>query len=88
MLFTQKYHQQQKYYVSLVTANTSDGKPAWYYVKVPQKKFEFFKRKVENGEPINFADHGKIIVKGFGDTPPESVKNSLIARGLIDADSS
>ena len=55
------------------------GKPAWHYVLVDEEKEEAFKEKVKTGS-VDVADYGEVIKSGWGEDPPESVKNMMSKR--------
>jgi hypothetical protein len=68
----------------LLNATTSDGRQAWYYLKIDKLKFPIFKFKTAaKNNNINLTDFGKIIASGWGDEPPAS-KKAEIEGGKVD----
>ena len=52
------------------------GRPAWYYVLVDKEKENAFKEQL-SAPIIDLCTFGKIIKSGFGEYPPDDVKNAM-----------
>jgi hypothetical protein len=49
---------------------------AWYYLQVKSKTLEsIFLKKIKTG--INLTDYGTILYSGWGDEPPEDIKQKI-----------
>ena len=51
--------------------------PAWYYVLVDEDKLQQFKETIAASKPINMADYGTVLCSGWGEDPPNDVKEKL-----------
>lgn len=57
---------------------TSEGKPAWFYLKMDKLKLPIFKFKVDSKDPnINLENFGVVIASGWGDQPPTDIKAEI-----------
>ena len=52
------------------------GQPAWHYVLVDEVKVSIFKEKIAT-DTIDIADYGEVIKSGWGEDPPQSVKDII-----------
>ena len=57
----------------------------WHYVLIAEDKIEAFKAKFKTGT-INVADYGTVLYSGWGEDPPEDVKERVDTRYLSHID--
>jgi hypothetical protein len=62
--------------IYLVRGNDSTGRAAWYYVMVDKLKKRIFESDAKKGQ-IQLTDYGKIIISGYGEEAPNSVKQRM-----------
>lgn len=75
MTFTAKLQSSRTELLWLVTGKDA-GKKCWYYVMVEKPKFELFKAKLKS-DFIFVPDYGKILYSGWGEKPPEDIKQKI-----------
>ncbi len=53
--------------------------PAWHYVQISSKaKVPLFLKNIKTG--INLTDYGTILYSGWGEEPPEGIKQKIKAQ--------
>lgn len=63
--------------VFLVTGGSDNsGRKAWYFIRVDSPKVSAFHRAIKSGN-INLDEYGEILDSGYGEQPPESVKQFM-----------
>ena len=50
-----------------------NGRPTWHYLRVDKLKLPILLRDAQKGE-IDVVNYGNIIFSGFGQTPPDEIK--------------
>jgi len=63
--------------IYFATGVETSGLTAWYYIKVDTLKESIFKYKCSANSSFNLNDFGEIVASGWGDTPPEEIKNKI-----------
>jgi hypothetical protein len=76
MSFAQRILKSRADTLCLIIAPVSDGRLAWYFVRVDPAKFEKFKTVVFY-EATNLATYGEVIRRGYGEYPPQSVLDAM-----------
>lgn len=67
----------QRQNIYLVTGGRDHtGRAAWYYIRVDDHQRARFERVVRSGA-LTLTEYGTILESGYGDTPPESVRNRM-----------
>lgn len=55
------------------------GRPAWYYLKVEKNKVPLFEGEVrKNRGSIELEYYGEVLEYGWGEQPPENIRNKFI----------
>jgi hypothetical protein len=63
-------------HIFLVRGKDTSGERAWYYVMIDHGKRDMFRN--QNGVPyLKLTDYGNILHSGFGDCPPESIRQTM-----------
>ncbi|XP_070566698.1 serine/threonine-protein phosphatase 6 regulatory ankyrin repeat subunit B-like [Ptychodera flava] len=62
---------------------TDRGKRAWHYVQVERAKYPLFIKNT-NGGSLDVADYGYVIKSGWGEEPPDSVRESIGSGSISD----
>lgn len=74
--FAQTLTVQNANQIFLVRGLDASGYNAWYYVLVNRTQREAFLGK--NGTPqLKLSDYGAILYSGFGDEPPEHIRQRM-----------
>lgn len=77
MSFTASLQQSRANNICLVRAPTHGG-DAWYYVRVKAGMMDRLIKDVSKGG-VNLLEYGEIIKSGFGQNPPQEVKDAMKA---------
>ncbi len=62
--------------IYLIRGGDSTGRAAWYYVEVDREKKAQFEHDAKQGQ-IQLTEYGKIIISGYGEEPPQSVRKRM-----------
>jgi len=54
----------------------NDGSDAWYYIMVDKLKVSLYEKDVD-GDFIKLGKYGKILYSGWGEEPPEEIKDKI-----------
>lgn len=74
--FAQQIYASRPDHIFLVRGKDLSGRRAWYYVMVDKGKRDAFKSR-EGIPSLNLANYGRILYSGFGENPPEDIKNRM-----------
>lgn len=56
----------------------SDGKPFWAYVAMFPTRYKEYYTKVTEGQPVDLTEYGEVLVKGWGEEPPEEIRRQMV----------
>ena len=76
--FAQQVYASRPDHIFLVRGKDISGRSAWYYVIVDNGKRDAFKSR-EGIPSLNLLNYGRILYSGFGDNPPQSIKDQMAA---------
>lgn len=62
--------------IYLVRGHDITSRAAWYYVMVEKTKKRIFEIEAKRGQ-INLTDYGNILYSGYGENPPEDMKQKM-----------
>lgn len=81
LTFTQKIALQKKYGIVLLRALDADNFPVWAYLKTGLQGVEKLQELYHGKKSVHFADYGELIVSGYGEEPPEAVREMV--KGMV-----
>ena len=75
MSFVDRIVSSRSFLIRLVRAKNGELK-AWWYIRVRPDKFEEYKVAVR-ADKINLTKYGEILYSGWGEEPPEDIKEKI-----------